>query len=218
MIDYLIKGGIVMIPILGCSVIAVAITLERFYFLREGRIHPSEFVSKMKKVLNEGKVQEAIAICSHNALPIAKIMEAGILKRELPRQQIKEAIEHAGKKEADKLYRYLAVLATIAIISPLLGLLGTVTGMIRVFQVISIQGVGHPAALAAGISEALITTATGLIVAIPTLVVHNYFLKKANGYVLEMESTSMELLDILEERLGFHKKMVRAKNNELLPK
>jgi len=211
MIDYLVKGGIVMIPILGCSVVALGITLERIYFLRTGKIHPPEFVSKMKKVLNEGKVQEAIAICSHNDWPIAKIMEAGILKRELPREQIKEAIEHAGKKEADKLHRYLAVLATIAIISPLLGLLGTVTGMIRVFQVISVQGVGHPAALAAGISEALITTATGLIVAIPTLVVHNYFLKKANAYILEMESTSMELLDILEERIGFHRKTTGAK-------
>ncbi|MGA1839616.1 MAG: MotA/TolQ/ExbB proton channel family protein [bacterium] len=211
MIDYIIKGGIIMIPILFCSVIALAITLERFYFLRGSRIHPPEFVGKMKKVLNEGKVQEAIAICSHNIWPIAKIMEAGILKREQPREQIKEAIEHAGKKESDKLYRYLAVLSTIAIISPLLGLLGTVTGMIKVFQVISIQGVGHPTALAAGISEALITTAAGLVVAIPTLVVHNYFLKKANAYILEMESTSMELLDILEERIGLHHEPVRGK-------
>jgi biopolymer transport protein ExbB len=211
MIDYLIKGGIIMIPILFCSVIALAITLERFYLLRESRIHPPEFVGKMKKVLNEGKVQEAIAICSHNLWPIAKIMEAGILKREQPREHIKEAIEHAGKRESDKLYRYLAVLATIAIISPLLGLLGTVAGMIKVFQVISIQGVGHPTALAAGISEALITTAAGLVVAIPTLVVHNYFLKKANAYILEMESTSMELLDILEEKIGFYHETVGGK-------
>jgi len=204
MIDYLVKGGIIMIPILFCSVIAVAITLERFYFLRQSRIHPSEFVAKMKKVLNEGLVQEAIAICSHNVWPIAKIMEAGILKRDQPRAHIKEAIEHTGKKEADKLHRYLAVLSTIAVISPLLGLLGTVAGMIKVFQVISLQGVGHPTALAAGISEALITTAAGLVVAIPTLVVHNYFLKKANAYILEMESTSMELLDILEENSKVH--------------
>ncbi|MBN2373931.1 MotA/TolQ/ExbB proton channel family protein [bacterium] len=204
MIDLIFKGGIMMIPILCCSVIALAITLERFYSLRESRIHPPEFVSKMKKVLNEDMVQEAIAICSHNLLPIAKVMEAGILKKDQPRDHIKEAIEHAGKKEADKLFRYLAVLATIAIISPLLGLLGTVTGMIKVFQVIALQGVGHPTAMAGGISEALITTAAGLIVAIPTLVVHNYFLKKANAYVLEMESTSMELLDILEERTREH--------------
>lgn len=204
MIDYIVKGGIMMVPILCCSVIALAISLERFYSLRESRIHPPEFVAKMKKVLNEDMVQEAIAICSHNVWPIAKIMEAGILKRDQPRDHIKETIEHAGKKEADKLHRYLAVLATIAIISPLLGLLGTVTGMIKVFQIISLQGVGHPTALAAGISEALVTTAAGLVVAIPTLVVHNYFLKKANAYILEMESTSMELLDILEERTREH--------------
>ncbi len=202
MIDYIFKGGMMMIPIMCCSIVALAITIERLYFLRENRIHPPEFVAKMKRVLNENMVQEAIAICSHNLWPISKIMEAGILKRDQPRDHIKEAIEHAGKKESAKLHRYLAVLATIAIISPLLGLLGTVTGMIKVFQVISLQGVGHPTALAAGISEALITTAAGLLVAIPTLVVHNYFLKKANAYILEMESTSMELLDILEERSG----------------
>ncbi|MGA1874321.1 MAG: MotA/TolQ/ExbB proton channel family protein [bacterium] len=110
---------------------------------------------------------------------------------------MKEAIEHAGKRESSNLHRYLAVLATIVGIAPLLGLLGTVTGMIKAFQVIAMRGVGHPTALAGGISEALITTAAGLVVAIPTLVAHNYFFKKANGYILDMENTSMELLDIL---------------------
>ena len=195
--DFIIKGGWLMAPILLCSVIALAITIERFYNLREPKIHPQDFVTKMKKLLNERKINEAIAICSNSFSPISRIMETGILKIGSCRDEIKEAIEHAGKKESSNLRKYLAVLATIAGISPLLGLLGTVTGMIKAFQVIAVKGVGHPTALAGGISEALITTAAGLVVAIPTLVAHNYFFKQANSYILKMENTSMELLDIL---------------------
>ena len=196
--DIIVKGGWLMAPILLCSVVALAITIERFYNLRKNRIHPQDFVDKMKKLLNEKKINEAIAICSNAFFPVSRIMETGILKRGKEREEIKEAIEHAGKRESSNLHKYLSVLATIAGITPLLGLLGTVTGMIKAFQVVSIQGVEHPTAMAGGISEALFTTAAGLVVAIPTLVAHNYFFKKANGHVLEMENTSMELLDILE--------------------
>jgi len=194
---FIVKGGWLMAPILLCSVIALAITIERFYNLREPKIHPQDFVTKMKKLLNQRKINEAIAICSNSFSPISRIMETGILKIGSCRDEIREAIEHAGKRESSNLRKYLAVLATIAGISPLLGLLGTVTGMIKAFQVIALKGVGHPTALAGGISEALITTAAGLVVAIPTLVAHNYFFKQANSYILEMENTSMELLDIL---------------------
>ena len=197
MLSFIVKGGWLMAPILLCSVIALAITIERFYNLREPKIHPQDFVTKMKKLLNQRKINEAIAICSNSFSPISRIMETGILKIGSCRDEIKEAIEHAGKRESSNLRKYLAVLATIAGISPLLGLLGTVTGMIKAFQVIAVKGVGHPTALAGGISEALITTAAGLVVAIPTLVAHNYFFKQANSYILEMENTSMELLDIL---------------------
>ena len=197
MLSFIVKGGWLMAPILLCSVIALAITIERFYNLREPKIHPQDFVTKMKKLLNQRKINEAIAICSNSFSPISRIMETGILKIGSCRDEIKEAIEHAGKRESSHLRKYLAVLATIAGISPLLGLLGTVTGMIKAFQVIAVKGVGHPTALAGGISEALITTAAGLVVAIPTLVAHNYFFKQANSYILEMENTSMELLDIL---------------------
>lgn len=195
--SFIVKGGWLMAPILLCSVIALAITIERFYNLREPKIHPQDFVTKMKKLLNQRKINEAIAICSNSFSPISRIMETGILKIGSCRDEIKEAIEHAGRRESSHLRKYLAVLATIAGISPLLGLLGTVTGMIKAFQVIAVKGVGHPTALAGGISEALITTAAGLVVAIPTLVAHNYFFKQANSYILEMENTSMELLDIL---------------------
>jgi len=156
-------------------------------------------VNKLKKLIGEGKTNETLAICANSSNPMAKIVEAGILKRQRSREQVKEAIEHTGKQEASNLHKYLGVLATIAGIAPLLGLLGTVAGMIKVFQVISHQGVGNPSALAGGISEALVTTAAGLVVAIPTLVAHNYFFKKANRLIMEMENTSMELVDILEE-------------------
>ena len=141
-------------------------------------------------------------------IPISTIIEAGILRRNRMRDQVKEAIEHAGKQEATKIQRYHAVLATIAVISPLLGLLGTVTGMINVFEVVSVYGVGHPAEMAKGISQALITTAAGLLVAIPTLVAHNYFQKKAYNYIMDMENTSMELLDILMEETDSKKEVI----------
>lgn len=202
-------------PILLCSVIALAIAIERFYSLREPKIHPPDFVNKVKRLLNEEKISEAIAICSNSFSSISKVIEAGILKIDSCRDEIKEAIEHAGKRESSKLHRYLAVLATVAAIAPLLGLLGTVTGMIKAFQVVAVQGVAHPRDLAGGIGEALITTAAGLLVAIPTLVAHNYFFKKANGYILEMENTSMELLDILErERRDVNRGVNRDVNRE----
>jgi biopolymer transport protein ExbB len=188
-----------MIPIVLCSVLALAITIERLINLTLAKVHPAEFIAKIKRLLTQGKVGEAVAICTNTASPIAHIIEAGILRRHQDREHIKEAIEQSGKQQATHLHKYLDALATIASIAPLLGLLGTVAGMIKVFQVISVQGVGNPGVLAGGISEALITTAAGLMVAIPTLVVHNYFFKRANQFVLYMENTSLELLDILGE-------------------
>jgi biopolymer transport protein ExbB len=199
MMELLVKGGVLMIPIAICSVLALAITIERLINLTLEKVHPPEFIAKIKRLLTQGKVGEAVAICTNTVSPIAHIIEAGILKRNQDREHIKEAIEQAGKQQATQLHKYIGVLATIASISPLLGLLGTVAGMIKVFQVISIKGVGNPGVLAGGISEALITTAAGLVVAIPTLVLHNYFYKRANQFVLQMENTSLELLDILGE-------------------
>jgi biopolymer transport protein ExbB len=201
MIDTIIKGGIIMIPIILCSIIALAIIIERAYNLTPAKVHPPDFVSKIKGLLNSGKIKEAITICSGTVSPVATIIEAGVLKRKKEREQIKEAIEHAGRQETHQLNKYLTVLATIASIAPLIGLLGTVTGMVKAFGVIAVQGVGDPNALAGGISEALITTVAGLVVAIPTLVAHNYFSKRITRFVMEMENTSLELLDILVENI-----------------
>ncbi len=202
MMGLLIKGGIIMIPIGICSVLALAITIERLINLTLNKVHPLEFVNKIKILLTQLKVEEALAICTNTNTPIAHIIEAGILKRNLERDRVKEAIEQSGKQQATHLHKYMGVLSTVASITPLLGLLGTVTGMIKVFHVISIKGVGNPGALAGGISEALITTAAGLVVAIPALVLYNYFYKRANRFILYMENTSLELLDILGENFS----------------
>jgi len=208
MLNYIIKGGWVMAPILFCSVLGLAIVLERFYNLRESKIHPPDFVSRVKKLLNEGKINEAIAICSKSPFSISKIIEAGILKIDASRDEIKETIEHAGRRESTLLQKHLAPLATVATVAPLLGLLGTVTGMIKAFEVVATIGVGHPKDLAGGVGEALITTAAGLIIGIPALVAHNYFYKEVHGYISDMENTSMELLDILK-RDESHQHVIR---------
>ncbi len=199
MMELITKGGVLMLPILLCSVLALAICIERFINLSARKVHPQGFVDKLKKLLSDNKSKEALAICANSPYPIARIAEAGIFKQQREREHVKEAVEHSGKQEANNLHKFLAGLATIASITPLLGLLGTVTGMIKVFQVISLQGVGNPSALAGGISEALVTTAAGLVVAIPTLVAHNFFFKKANRLIMEMENISVELVDILEK-------------------
>ncbi|MCP4401810.1 MAG: MotA/TolQ/ExbB proton channel family protein [bacterium] len=199
MVDFIIKGGYLILPILLCSVIAVAITIERFINLREDKVIPKDFFNRIKGLLLEGHINEVLSICSKSNKPIAKIIEAGIMKYYFGRDEIKEAIEDAGRHEIAYLEKYLIILSTIAGITPLLGLLGTVWGMIKVFNVISMEGIGQADKLAGGISEALITTAAGLVVAIPTLVFHNFFAERADRLILKMEKSSMELTEILSQ-------------------
>jgi biopolymer transport protein ExbB len=198
LITWFFDGGPLMWPILLCSVIALAVALERFFTLRRAQINTRQFMATIRTVLEHNRVDDAVAICDENAGPIAHILKAGILKHDRPRAVIREAIENAGMLEVPRLERYLNVLATVANISPLIGLLGTVQGMIRCFWMIqSKMGVVNPSDLAEGIGNALITTAGGLLVAIPTLVLYNYYLSRVNGMVHEMEISSAELLDLL---------------------
>lgn len=199
MLDFMIKGGVVMIPILACSVIALAIVIERFINLTEGKVIPKDFFARIKGLLLEGHINEALSICSKSNKPIAKIIEAGIMKYYFGRDEIKEAIEDAGRHEIASVEKYLNILSTIAGVAPLLGLLGTVTGMIKVFNIISLGGIGKAEELAGGIGEALITTAAGLSIAIPTLVFHNIFSERADRLILKMEKSSMELTEILSQ-------------------
>ena len=199
MLDLFIKGGYVMYPIMLGSIVALAVIIERFVNLREAKVIPKDFFARIKGLLLEGHINEALSICSKSNKPIAKIIEAGIMKYYFGRDEIKEAIEDAGRHEIAFLEKYLNLLSMIAAVEPLLGLLGTVTGMIKVFNVLSAGGIGQAEQLAGGIGEALITTAAGLAIAIPTLVFHNLFSERADRLILKMEKSSMELTEILSQ-------------------
>lgn len=198
MLDLIVKGGPVMVPIILCSVISLALIVERCLSLRRRRILKYEILQRIEELLRDRKIPEATTLCKRYPSSMTRILLAAILNHDKSRQDIKEIIEDAGRHEVPVLERYLTVLGTIASISTLLGLLGTITGMIKTFNVIAALGYGHPEALAGGISEALITTAAGLAVAIPTVVVYNYFTSKVDALVLEMEKNSLRMLNILK--------------------
>jgi len=196
-------GGPVMWPILICSVFALAVAIEKFRYLNKISINLEEFLSKVLEKMKRHDTKEALSICDSTKSPIANILKAGILKYDRPRQQIVEAIEDASLYEVPRLQKNLGILSTIAHISPLLGLLGTVTGMVRCFQAIQAKATAFspvpPAELAAGIWEALLTTLAGLLVAIPTFIVYNYLVSRINNFILEMEKASTELVNFLKE-------------------
>ncbi|MEK6795135.1 MAG: MotA/TolQ/ExbB proton channel family protein [Spirochaetota bacterium] len=195
--DVFNKGGLVMYPIALCSVIAVAFIIEKFIYLHRIRIDVDNLIARVKASLEAGKMMEAIAACDAAPGPIATVFKAGLKKADGGRDVIKEAIETAANVEIPKIERFLPALATIGSIAPLLGLLGTIFGMIRAFNVIAMQGTGDPHAMAGGISEALIATAAGLIVAIPAVIAYNYFLNRVNAFISDMEARSAEVLDLL---------------------
>jgi biopolymer transport protein ExbB len=198
MLEFIIKGGPVMVPLLLCSVISLSIIVERFLSLRRTRILRYDVLQRIEELLRDRKIPEASTLCKRYPSSMTRVLLAAILNHDKSRQEIKEIIEDAGRQEVPVLERYLTILGTIASISVLLGLLGTVSGMIRTFNAIAALGYGHPEALAAGISEALVATATGLAIAIPTLVMYNYFTSKADSLVIEMEKNSLRMLSILK--------------------
>src|ERR671924_1431790 len=197
MFEFLIKGGPVMAPLLLCSVIALSIMVERGLSLRRNRILKYDVLQRIEELLRDRKIPEASTLCKRYPSSMTRILLAAILNHDKSRQQIKEIIEDAGRHEVPVLDRFLPILGTIASISVLLGLLGTVIGMIRTFNAIAALGYGHPEALAGGISEALIATASGLGVAIPTFVLYNFFSSKVDALVIEMEKNSLRMLNIL---------------------
>jgi biopolymer transport protein ExbB len=200
MYDFVVKGGVLMIPIALCSIIALAIFLERLWSLRKSKVIPRDFLIEIEDLIRREKIPEAVTRCRRDNSSMANIIVAGIRNFGKRREIVKESIEEIGRKEAATLERYINVVGTIAAISPLLGLLGTVFGMIKAFNVISIQGVGNPSSLAGGISEALITTAAGLVVAIPTFVLYRYLANKADALIVEMEEHSIRMVDLLKGR------------------
>lgn len=198
-----LAGGPIMWPILLASVFAFAIILEKFWHLHKIRIDTQDFLTRILDKMKRHEVKDALQICDNTMSPVAHILKAGILKYDRPRARIVEAIEDASLYEVPKLEKNLPMLATIGHIAPLLGLLGTVTGMVRCFQLVQSKATTlHPISpgdLAGGIWEALLTTVAGLIVAIPTYVAYNYLVSRINGFVLEMEKASTELVNFLTE-------------------
>ena len=199
--DLIVKGGPLMFLIIACSVIAFAVLIEKLWHLRRAQINTEEFMEDIAETLKRNKILDAIDKCNAMPGPVAHILKAGILKHDRSRSEIREAVEDAGIHEVPRLEKNLGILATIAHITPLLGLLGTVTGMVRAFQVIEQKSVGlmpvNPGDLAGGIWEALITTVAGLAVAIPTYVAYNFLVTKVDGFVLEIEKSATDLVNIL---------------------
>ncbi|RLB43975.1 MAG: MotA/TolQ/ExbB proton channel family protein [Deltaproteobacteria bacterium] len=199
MVDLIVKGGIFMYPIIFCSIVALAVFLERLWVLRRKNIIPEDFIKKIEDLLKKQKLSEAIFLCQSDMSSIAKIFLAGLRNTGKGMWLVKEAIEERGSREATVLEKNVGILNTIANLSPLLGLLGTVSGMIKTFNAISVQGIGNPAPLAGGIAEALITTAAGLCVAIPTLVCYRIIKDKAGSLIFEMEENSIRLVELMEK-------------------
>jgi len=195
-----VKGGWVMIPIALCSVIAVVIIIERFIVLSRSKTNTRHLMMKLKSLIIKGNKEEAVNLCDETPGPAARVLREGLLYSHREKEAIQDAIESAGSREVFRLERYLGVLATVAGIAPLLGFLGTVTGMIRAFmQIERLSGNVNASVLAGGIWEALITTAAGLIVGIPAFIFYNYLMTRVQRLVYEIESSSNELLGLLLE-------------------
>ncbi|NMT63923.1 MotA/TolQ/ExbB proton channel family protein [Marinobacter orientalis] len=197
MFELLKAGGILMVPILACSILALAIILERFWTLRPSRITPQHTINELwrwikKKELN-GRKLKALQASS----PLGRILAGGLMNAKHGREIMKESIEHEASQVIHDLERFLNPLGTVATITPLLGLLGTVIGMIKVFAEIQLAGVGDAGNLAGGISEALITTASGLSVAIPALIFHRYFIRRVDELVVGMEQEAIKLVEVV---------------------
>jgi len=204
-ISIMFKGGWVMLPIILCSVFAFAIIIERFIFYRViQRINNKKIFEKIFELVEKNKISEAIEICNKNPFYLTNIIKTALLHYEDSNEMIKDSIETTALYEIPTLEKNLHFLSTIAHISPLLGLLGTVTGLVRCFYIIekkaSSFGVVNPSDLAGGIWEALITTVAGLCIAIPAYIAYNYFVNKVNILTLEAERVSLELLEIVSRK------------------
>ncbi len=197
MLEFVLAGGWLMLPIILCSVAALAIVGERFWALQNEKIAPRNLVAGIWKLHQQGKLGNQHIEKLHKSSPLGRILAAGLVNMNHDRVVMKEVIEETGRQVVSELERYLNTLGTIASITPLLGLLGTVIGMIKVFSAITVHGVGDPTILAGGISEALITTAAGISVAIPSLMFYRYLRGKVDLLVLKMEEESLKLVEVI---------------------
>jgi biopolymer transport protein ExbB len=197
MLDLFIKGGFAMYPLLALSVVTVAIGIERVIYLRRARTDASEFMGVIHGLLSRNALDEAYKHCESTSGPIAGIIQSGLKNQRRGRQEVVRAIEDAGALEVAKLEKGILVLQTISKIAPLIGLFGTVTGMIRSFQAMGGAGGENPRMVAAGIAEALVATAGGLVVAIPAYFLSFYFMNKVGKFLVDMQKSSIHFLDVL---------------------
>ena len=197
MLELITAGGWVMLPILLCSIVALGIVGERLWSLRRERVLPNGLLAEVWELYRRNRLDAAEIAAVRRSSPLGKVLAAGLINMNHSREVMKESIVESGRQVVLELERFLNTLGTIASITPLLGLLGTVIGMIKVFNAITIQGVGDPAVLAGGISEALITTATGLVVAIPSLMFYRYFRGRVDGLVMSMEEEALKLVEVI---------------------
>lgn len=189
-----------MFPIIACSIAAIGIVGERFWSLRRSKIIPNHLVATVWHWIKEGKLDRAKVNSISKESALGKILATGIMNSQEDRTRMKESIEEVGRQVVHGMERFLNTLGTIAAISPLLGLLGTVVGMIKVFTAITVVGVGNPGELAGGISQALVTTAAGLMVAIIALMFHRYFRGRVDELVVEMEQEAIKLVDVMHSK------------------
>lgn len=201
MLEIVRAGGWLMVPIIVCSVLALAIVIERLWTLQRHRVLPDDLTRQVWEWVSHNELDYRHIQSLQEGSPLGRILAAGLVNRNRDRQVMKEGIEDTGRHVVHELERYLNLLGTIAAVSPLLGLLGTVTGMVKIFAAISASGaVGDPSVLAGGISEALITTVAGLVVAIPALVAYRYLRDRVDGLVIAMEKEAITLVEALHRR------------------
>jgi biopolymer transport protein ExbB len=200
MFEIIKAGGWVMLPIITCSVVAVAIFIERLWTLQRRRVIPADLTRQVWEWVSRNQLSHKNIQLLQEGSPLGQILAAGLVSRHRERELMKESIEDTGRHVVHDLERYLNTLNTIAAISPLLGLLGTVLGMVRIFGSLSEHGGTDPSLLAGGISEALITTVAGLIVAIPTLVAHRFLRDRVDGLVIQMEKEAIALVEALQRK------------------
>ncbi len=216
MFELVKSGGWLMLPIIFCSIVSISIIAERFWSLRREKVLPKHLVASVWNAIKQDNLQRADIEAISKGSALGQILSAGLFNRSESRERIKECIEERGREVVHDLERFLNTLGTIASISPLLGLLGTVIGMISVFAAITQHGVGDPGALAGGISQAMITTAAGLTVAIFSLVFYRYFRRKVDGIVVVMEREAIKMVDVLHNNRKQHVKTGTKSDDEAM--
>ncbi len=194
-VEFMRKGGIFMYPILLCSIVALSIFLQKLWVLRAKKIIPERYLTTLYGFISQGKLGEAMVLSRTNGSSIARIAIGALENSNKNKEELKEDVEEAGRKEAQDLLRYIEGLGAISNVSTLLGLLGTISGMITIFKVISDQPIVNPPSLAGGISEALYTTAFGLLVAIPAYLAYKYTSGKADGLISDMEEEGRRIME-----------------------